>query len=92
VAELVRELDVGFTGFRHRAILPDHAGVIAMRAVWSYVARTGCSNSAAASASMDFWRWLGIRRPRHRRPRRSPARISRGRGAWSGVSPASDSL
>jgi hypothetical protein len=25
VAELVRELDVGFTGFRHRAILPDDA-------------------------------------------------------------------
>jgi hypothetical protein len=25
VAELVRELDVGFTGFRHPAILPDDA-------------------------------------------------------------------
>jgi hypothetical protein len=62
----VRKLDVGFTGFGHRAILPDHAGVIAMRAIWSYVARTGCSNSAAASASMDFWRRLGTRRPRHR--------------------------
>jgi hypothetical protein len=70
-------------------VVPHPVRVIGMRAIWSYIPRTFCSNSAAASGSMVF---LAAARCSLTTPSTistlARPRMERAR-AWSGVSPAS---